>query len=104
MSMSPWSTVFVSALTSVAATSAVLATYVELQTSTPGAKQTGHSNISGNSLAARFGANTDPTLARVQINEPGGLQGGQVDNGLRRFRLRTEHSFVRPWCRRLLHN
>src|SRR5512132_922865 len=52
-----------------------LVSYVELQTTTPGATQLGHSHISGYALADRFGANVSPTLARVQVNETGALQG-----------------------------
>lgn len=59
----------------VSATVPGLINYVELQAATPGTAQTGHSNITGNSIAARFGANTTPTLARVQVNETGPLQG-----------------------------
>lgn len=59
----------------VSVTVPVLVNYVELQAATPGTPQTGHSNITGNSIAARFGANTTPTLARVQVNETGSLQG-----------------------------
>lgn len=70
---------------SVAASSAtaavVLAGFVNLQDTTPGAAQTGHSNISGYSLAGRFGAGASPTLARVQVKETGGLQGVRAESG-----------------------
>lgn len=53
----------------------MLAGSVTLQAASPGTPDTGHSNVSGYSLAGRFGANASPTLARVQVNEPGPLQG-----------------------------
>jgi len=49
--------------------------FVTLQPTTPGTPDTGHTNVSGYSLAARFGAGASPTLARVQVNETGPLQG-----------------------------
>ncbi|MBS1714872.1 MAG: hypothetical protein JST30_11115 [Armatimonadetes bacterium] len=54
---------------------------VSLQDASPGTPDAGHSNVSGNSLAARFGANTSPTLARVQIQEDGALQGLRAISG-----------------------
>ncbi|MBS1714136.1 MAG: hypothetical protein JST30_07335 [Armatimonadetes bacterium] len=52
-----------------------MVSFVTLQPTTPGTADTGHTNVSGYSLAARFGAGTSPTLARVQVNETGPLQG-----------------------------
>lgn len=49
--------------------------FVGRQATTPGIAEAGHSNISGNSIAGRFGAGVTPTTARVQISEPGGLIG-----------------------------
>ncbi|MBS1715803.1 MAG: hypothetical protein JST30_15860 [Armatimonadetes bacterium] len=54
---------------------------VNLQDTTPGAVQTGHSNISGYSLAGRFGAGVSPTLARIQVKETGGAQGVRSETG-----------------------
>lgn len=52
-----------------------LVEFIELQTSTPGAVQTGHLNISGYVLAGRIGLGVSPTIARVQVNETGSAQG-----------------------------
>ncbi|MBS1723765.1 MAG: hypothetical protein JSS66_12525 [Armatimonadetes bacterium] len=74
--MNTLTTIGISALTGALAAGAVsMVSYVELQASTPGSQQVGHSNISGYSLASRFGAGVSPTLARVQINETGTAQG-----------------------------
>ena len=71
-------TILASVAASVTATAVavpVMVSFVTLQATTPGTPDTGHSNISGYSLAARFGAGVSPTLARVQINETGTAQG-----------------------------
>ena len=74
--MSVFSNIAVSALSGAAAAGAVvLAGSVSLQATSPGTPDVGNSNVSGNSIAGRFGANTTPTLARVQVNETGSLQG-----------------------------
>lgn len=52
-----------------------LVNYVELQAASPGTQQTGHMNLSGYVLAGRVGLGVSPTLARLQIDEPGSLQG-----------------------------
>lgn len=52
-----------------------MAGFVNLQDVTPGAAQTGHLNISGYVLAGRIGLGVSPTLARVQVNETGSIQG-----------------------------
>jgi len=86
--MSILSNIAVSALSGAAAAGVVvLAGSVSLQGSTPGTADVGHSNISGYSLAGRFGANTSPTLARVQVNETGSLQGVRsvTDDGVSVF-------------------
>ncbi len=72
----------VAAVAASSATSAIVAAgFVNLQDSTPDAAQTGHTNISGYSLAGRFGAGVSPTLARVQVKETGGLQGVRAESG-----------------------
>jgi len=63
------------ALKASTAGSAPFVNYVELQAATPGTQQTGHLNLSGYVLAGRVGLGISPTLARLQIDEPGGLQG-----------------------------
>ncbi|MGE0002006.1 MAG: hypothetical protein AB7T05_08065, partial [Fimbriimonadaceae bacterium] len=55
--------------------------FVNLQDVTPGTAQTGHTNISGYSLAGRFGSGVSPTLARVQVKETGALQGVRAESG-----------------------
>lgn len=72
----------VAAVAASSATSAIVAAgFVNLQDSTPGTAQTGHTNISGYSLAGRFGAGVSPTLARMQVKETGGLQGVRAESG-----------------------
>ncbi|MBS1715896.1 MAG: hypothetical protein JST30_16330 [Armatimonadetes bacterium] len=63
------------ALKATAAGSAPFVNYVELQAGSPGTQQTGHMNLSGYVLAGRVGLGASPTLARLQIDEPGSLQG-----------------------------
>lgn len=61
-----------------AVASAVVAPFaasVSLQATSPGIAEVGHSNITGNALAGKFGAGTAPTLARVQVSDSGALQG-----------------------------
>lgn len=63
-------------LSGIAGAGAIVAVdYVQLQPGSPGTVQNGHSNISGYALASRFGAGVSPTLARVEVNESGNLQG-----------------------------
>ncbi len=73
--MNTLGTIAISAISGAAAAGMVAVSFVELQPTTPGTAQTGHLNITGYALADRVGLNTSPTLARVQINETGGLQG-----------------------------
>lgn len=74
--MSTLNTILISALTGAASSAAVLfAGSVALQDVTPGVTETGHTNISGYSLAGRFGAGVSPTLAKVQVQATGSLQG-----------------------------
>lgn len=74
--MGTFSTIAISALTGAAAAGAVVAvSFVELQAGSPGTPQTGHLNISGYALAGRVGVGVNPTLARVEVNEGGTLQG-----------------------------
>jgi len=73
--MNIWTTIGVASVSGVLGATAVVATFVQLQAGSPGVAQTGHSNITGYSLASRFGAGVSPTLARVEVNESGGLQG-----------------------------
>ena len=63
------------AVTAVVPNAPPMITYVELQAASPGSQQTGHINVSGYVLAGRVGLGTSPTLARLQINEGGSLQG-----------------------------
>ncbi|MCW5936991.1 MAG: hypothetical protein KIT11_06775 [Fimbriimonadaceae bacterium] len=58
---------------------AIAAGFVNLQDSTPGTPQTGHINVTGNILGRRVGLGTDPSLARVQVNEGGTLQGVRAE-------------------------
>lgn len=70
------STILVSSLVGATSSAIVLvAGNVSLQDVTPGVVQTGHTNISGYSLAGRFGAGVSPTLAKVQVDATGSLQG-----------------------------
>lgn len=74
--MNMFGNIVVSALSGATAAGAVVfAGSVALQDASPGTTETGHSHISGYALAGRFGANVSPTLARVQVNETGTLQG-----------------------------
>lgn len=73
--MSTFSTIAISALSGAAAAGAVVAvSFVELQAGSPGTQQTGHLNISGYALASRVGVGVNPTLARLEVNEGGGMQ------------------------------
>jgi|GEM_PF-3072708 len=49
--------------------------FVTLQTVSPGTPDIGHFNVTGNAVAARFGAGVSPNFARVEVNETGFLQG-----------------------------
>ncbi|MBS1715838.1 MAG: hypothetical protein JST30_16040 [Armatimonadetes bacterium] len=69
-------TILVSAVAGAASSALVMyAGSVSLQDVTPGVTETGHTNISGYALAGRFGAGVSPTLARVQVQATGSLQG-----------------------------
>ncbi|MBS1715458.1 MAG: hypothetical protein JST30_14100 [Armatimonadetes bacterium] len=67
--------VSVAASTAAAALVAPYAVSVSLQSTSPGIAEVGHTNVTGNALAGRFGAGTPPSLARVQVSETGSLQG-----------------------------
>ncbi|MGE0001018.1 MAG: hypothetical protein AB7T05_02980, partial [Fimbriimonadaceae bacterium] len=71
----------VAAATGAVAGGIAAAGFVNLQDVTPGTAQTGHTNISGYSLAGRFGSGVSPTLARVQVKETGTLQGVRSESG-----------------------
>lgn len=74
--MNIWSTLAVAGITGVAGAGTIAAVdFVQLQPGSPGTVQNGHSNISGYSIAGRFGAGVNPTLARIEVNESGNLQG-----------------------------
>lgn len=79
---------FKTVLASAAASAVVVAVgvptvvnFVTLQPTTPGTTETGHSHISGYSLASRFGAGVSPTIARIQVEESGGIQGVRASTG-----------------------
>lgn len=59
----------------VVATVPAMVNFVTLQAASPGTAETGNSNITGNSIAGRFGAGTTPTISRVQVSETGPLIG-----------------------------
>lgn len=75
IAMNIWTALGISALSGTIGASITAVTFVQLQAGSPGTAQEGHSNITGYSLASRFGAGVNPTLARVEVNESGGLQG-----------------------------
>lgn len=56
-------------------------TFVNLQTSTPGIAQVGHINITGTLLADRIGVGINPTIARIQVEDPANIQGLRVRTG-----------------------
>lgn len=68
-------TIALTSVTSAAIGGLIVAGTVNLQDTTPGTAQTGHTNITGYALAGRFGSGVSPTLAKVQVKETGPLQG-----------------------------
>lgn len=59
----------------VAVTVPPMVNFVQRQAASPGVAEPGHSNITGNSIAARFGAGQTPAAARVQVLDTGSLVG-----------------------------
>lgn len=74
-------TLVASVATSAVTGGIVAAGFVNLQDASPGTPDTGHINVTGNVLAGKFGSGVDPTLARVQVKETGGLQGVRAESG-----------------------
>lgn len=81
MNLNPITMLGAGVLGGAVAGSIAAAGFVNLQDVTPGAAQTGHTNITGYSLAGRFGSGVSPTLARMQVKETGGLQGVRSESG-----------------------
>lgn len=75
MQNNPLVLIGIPALSGAVAGGLMVAGFVNLQNSSPGTPDTGNINVNGNVIAGKFGSGVTPSLARVQVNEAGTLQG-----------------------------